>query len=132
MPSGSTVAAAFRTSTHGGVPGARARNGSRAARSARCYGVALANLLLLPIAGKLRMLIQDQVTQREIIQAGVEMAGVPGPRGDAEIIAVAAATLEAIGFPEVTIDLEARPPIATCDGSRSRAVANAAIASSRS
>jgi ATP phosphoribosyltransferase regulatory subunit len=44
-------------------------------------------------------------SQREIIQAGVELAGVAGPRGDAEIIALAAATLEAVGFPEVTIDL---------------------------
>ncbi len=44
-------------------------------------------------------------SQREIIQAGVEMAGVAGPRGDAEIVALAAAALEAVGFAEVTIDL---------------------------
>ena len=33
------------------------------------------------------------------------MAGVAGPRGDAEIVALAAAALEAVGFAEVTIDL---------------------------
>jgi ATP phosphoribosyltransferase regulatory subunit len=59
----------------------------------------------LAYEGTVVRLDQRARSQREIIQAGVEMAGVPGPRGDAEIIAVAAATLEAIGFPEVTIDL---------------------------
>lgn len=38
---------------------------------ATIYGVASANLLFLPIAGKLRTLIQDQVTQRELIQDGL-------------------------------------------------------------
>src|SRR5262245_43838407 len=38
---------------------------------ATIYGVAFANLLFLPIAGKLRTLIQDQITQREIVQDGL-------------------------------------------------------------
>src|SRR4051812_30729629 len=44
-------------------------------------------------------------SQREIIQAGVEMAGVDGPSGDAEIVALGAAALEAVGLPDATIDL---------------------------
>ncbi len=44
-------------------------------------------------------------SQREIIQAGVEMAGLEGPSGDAEIIALAVATLSAVGFSDITIDL---------------------------
>jgi ATP phosphoribosyltransferase regulatory subunit len=59
----------------------------------------------LAYEGTVVRLDQRARSQREIIQAGVEMAGVPGPRGDAEIIAMASATLAAIGFPEVTIDL---------------------------
>src|SRR3954468_9310253 len=46
----------------------------------------------LAYEGTVVRLDQRARSQREIIQAGVEMAGVPGPRGDAEIIAVAAAT----------------------------------------
>jgi ATP phosphoribosyltransferase regulatory subunit len=59
----------------------------------------------LAYEGTVVRLDQRARSQREIIQAGVEMAGVTGPGGDAEIIALAAATLEAVGFPEVTIDL---------------------------
>ena len=43
--------------------------------------------------------------QRELIQAGVEMAGVAGPHGDAEVIALAAAALAATGLAAPTIDL---------------------------
>lgn len=43
--------------------------------------------------------------QREIIQAGVELAGVDGPRGDAEVVALAVTALEATGLPQPTIDL---------------------------
>jgi len=43
--------------------------------------------------------------QRELIQAGVEMAGVTGPGGDAEVIALSAAALAAAGLPKPTIDL---------------------------
>jgi ATP phosphoribosyltransferase regulatory subunit len=59
----------------------------------------------LAYEGTVVRLDQRARSQREIIQAGVEMAGVSGPTGDAEIIALGAATLEAVGFPEVTIDL---------------------------
>jgi ATP phosphoribosyltransferase regulatory subunit len=43
--------------------------------------------------------------QRELIQAGVELAGVAGPRGDAEVIALGVAALQAAGLPSPTIDL---------------------------
>jgi ATP phosphoribosyltransferase regulatory subunit len=43
--------------------------------------------------------------QRELIQAGVELAGVAGPHGDAEVIALAAAALAATGLAAPTIDL---------------------------
>jgi ATP phosphoribosyltransferase regulatory subunit len=61
--------------------------------------------LRLSYEGTVVRLEQRARSQREIIQAGVEMAGVAGPRGDAEIVALAAAALEAVGFSEVTIDL---------------------------
>jgi chemotaxis protein MotA len=38
---------------------------------ATIYGVGLANLVFLPIAGKLRTLIQEQVTQRELVLDGL-------------------------------------------------------------
>jgi ATP phosphoribosyltransferase regulatory subunit len=63
----------------------------------------------LAYEGTVVRLDQRARSQREIIQAGVEMAGVPGPRSDAEIIALAAETLATIGFSQaasdVTIDL---------------------------
>jgi len=43
--------------------------------------------------------------QRELIQAGVELAGVAGPDGDAEAIALGAAALAAAGLQLPTIDL---------------------------
>jgi ATP phosphoribosyltransferase regulatory subunit len=43
--------------------------------------------------------------QRELIQAGVELAGVAGPDGDAEVIALGVAALCAAGLPAPTIDL---------------------------
>jgi ATP phosphoribosyltransferase regulatory subunit len=43
--------------------------------------------------------------QRELIQAGVELAGVAGPAGDVEVIALAVAALRAAGLPQPTIDL---------------------------
>ncbi len=43
--------------------------------------------------------------QRELSQAGVELAGVPGPEGDAEIIALAVDALAAVGLRQPTIDL---------------------------
>jgi ATP phosphoribosyltransferase regulatory subunit len=44
-------------------------------------------------------------SQRELIQAGVELAGVGSPEGDAEVIALGAAALAAAGLPRPTIDL---------------------------
>jgi len=48
-------------------------------------------------------------SQRELIQAGVELAGVPSPEGDAEMIALGVAALSAAGLGdprfELTIDL---------------------------
>ena len=43
--------------------------------------------------------------QRELIQAGVELAGVSAPAGDAEMIALGVAALRAAGLPRPTIDL---------------------------
>ncbi len=44
-------------------------------------------------------------SQRELIQAGVELAGVPSPAGDAEMIALGAEALAALGLRQPTIDL---------------------------
>ncbi len=48
-------------------------------------------------------------SQRELIQAGVELAGVPSPAGDAEVIALGVAALAAAGLGtrdfDLTIDL---------------------------
>ena len=46
-------------------------NGIAVAFVATIYGVASANLIFLPIAGKLRTLIQAQVTQREMVLDGL-------------------------------------------------------------
>jgi ATP phosphoribosyltransferase regulatory subunit len=43
--------------------------------------------------------------QRELIQAGVELGGVAGPAGDAEVIALGVAALAAAGLAPPTIDL---------------------------
>jgi ATP phosphoribosyltransferase regulatory subunit len=43
--------------------------------------------------------------QRELSQAGVELAGLPGPTGDAEVIALAVDALGAVGLERPTIDL---------------------------
>jgi ATP phosphoribosyltransferase regulatory subunit len=43
--------------------------------------------------------------QRELSQAGVELAGVAGPDGDAEVIALGVEALAAVGLPRPTIDL---------------------------
>jgi ATP phosphoribosyltransferase regulatory subunit len=44
-------------------------------------------------------------SQRELIQAGVELTGVTSPQGDAEVIALGAEALAAVGLPPPTIDL---------------------------
>ena len=94
--------------------------------------------LRLAYEGTVVRLDQRARSQREIIQAGVEMAGVAGPQGDAEIIALGAAALEAVGFPEVTIDighlglcrevLSALPLGSDGDGDQARELVRARIA----
>src|SRR5580692_11065088 len=42
---------------------------------------------------------------RQIPQVGVELAGVPGPDGDLELLALAAESLRAAGLQQFTIDL---------------------------
>src|ERR1044071_10096056 len=44
-------------------------------------------------------------SQRELIQAGVELAGVPSPEGDAEVMALGAAALAAAGLGDDGFDL---------------------------
>ncbi len=44
-------------------------------------------------------------THRQIPQVGVELAGVPGPAGDLELLAVAAEALRAAGLGRFTLDL---------------------------
>ena len=64
--------------------------------------------LRLAYEGTVVRLDQRARSQREIIQAGVELAGVAGCRGDVEIVGLGAAALEAVGFADgikVTIDL---------------------------
>ena len=64
--------------------------------------------LRLSYEGTVVRLDQRARSQREIIQAGVELAGVAGCRGDVEIVGLGAAALEAVGFVDgikVTIDL---------------------------
>jgi len=43
--------------------------------------------------------------QRELSQAGVELAGLAGPEGDAEVIALGVQALTAVGLSRVTVDL---------------------------
>jgi ATP phosphoribosyltransferase regulatory subunit len=43
--------------------------------------------------------------QRQIPQVGLELAGVPGPEGDLELLALAADALRAVGLRDFTIDL---------------------------
>ena len=49
--------------------------------------------------------------QKELIQAGVELAGIEGADGDVEAISIALDALAAAGLPDVTIDL-AHPGLA--------------------
>ena len=52
--------------------------------------------------------------QRELMQAGVELAGVPGPDGDADAIALAVEALAAVGLRRA--DDRSRPPRARARG----------------
>ncbi len=62
--------------------------------------------------GPLRLCYEGAVTrlvagagQREILQAGIELVDLAAPLGDAELVAVAAAAMEAMGLPEQHLDL---------------------------
>src|SRR5215218_2575565 len=51
------------------------------------------------------MRLASELGQREILQAGIELVGAAEPQGDAEVLAVAAATLTATQLPETRIDI---------------------------
>jgi ATP phosphoribosyltransferase regulatory subunit len=63
----------------------------------------------LSYEGPVMRLERGARSQRELIQAGVELAGVGGPHGDADVIALGAAALAAVGLAvpafDLTIDL---------------------------
>ena len=43
--------------------------------------------------------------ERQFAQVGVELIGAPAPRGDVEVVVLAAESLSSVGVPEVSIDL---------------------------
>jgi len=49
--------------------------------------------------------LADELGQREILQAGIELIDASEPAGDAEVLAVAAAALEAAGLHETRLDI---------------------------
>jgi ATP phosphoribosyltransferase regulatory subunit len=49
--------------------------------------------------------LTSEHVQREILQAGIELIDAPAPRGDAEVLAVAASALAASKLPETRLDL---------------------------
>jgi ATP phosphoribosyltransferase regulatory subunit len=68
---------------------------------------------LREVGGPLRLCYEGSVTrlaagprgQREILQAGVELIGVPAPAGDAEVLAVAAAAMSSLKVDDVRLDV---------------------------
>jgi ATP phosphoribosyltransferase regulatory subunit len=68
---------------------------------------------LRDLAGPVRLCYEGSVVrlqtgprgQREIIQAGIELYDQPGPAGDVEVVALAAAALEAAALPDFTLEL---------------------------
>jgi ATP phosphoribosyltransferase regulatory subunit len=55
--------------------------------------------------------LADEMGQREIIQAGVELIDLPAPAGDAEVLAVAAAALCSASLPEIRLDVGHVAPV---------------------
>ncbi len=49
--------------------------------------------------------LADELGQREILQAGIELIDASEPAGDAEVLAVAAAALVAAGLPDTRLDV---------------------------
>lgn len=73
---------------------------------------------LADVPGPVRLCYEGAVTrlvsgvgQREILQAGIELVDVTEPLGDAELVAVAAAALWAVGLPELHLDLGHVAPV---------------------
>jgi ATP phosphoribosyltransferase regulatory subunit len=67
---------------------------------------------LADVEGPIRLCYEGAVTrlagergQREILQAGIELIDAGEPAGDAEVLAVAAASLAASGLPETRLDV---------------------------
>ena len=67
---------------------------------------------LADVEGPIRLCYEGAVTrlagergQREILQAGIELIDAGAPGGDAEVLAVAAASLAASGLPETRLDV---------------------------
>lgn len=65
------------------------------------------------VGGPIRLCYEGAVTrleagprgQRELLQAGVELIGVPSPEGDAEVLGVAAAALASMRVDDVRLDI---------------------------
>jgi ATP phosphoribosyltransferase regulatory subunit len=55
--------------------------------------------------------LADELGQREILQAGIELIDASEPSGDAEVLAVAAAALAAAGLPETRLDVGHVAPV---------------------
>jgi ATP phosphoribosyltransferase regulatory subunit len=71
------------------------------------------------VPGPVRLCYEGAVTrlvggvgQREILQAGIELVDLAEPFGDAELVAVVAASMAAIGLPERHLDLGHVAPVA--------------------
>ncbi len=55
--------------------------------------------------------LADEMGQREIIQAGVELIDLPAPAGDAEVLAVASAALASAALTETRLDVGHVAPV---------------------
>ena len=55
--------------------------------------------------------LADEMGQREIIQAGVELIDLPAPSGDAEVLAVASAALASASLSETRLDVGHVAPV---------------------
>jgi ATP phosphoribosyltransferase regulatory subunit len=55
--------------------------------------------------GVFRLQPRDSGGRREVYQVGAECLGVPGPKGDAEVLSIMAELLAAAGFDDFTLDL---------------------------
>jgi ATP phosphoribosyltransferase regulatory subunit len=91
---------------------------------------------LADVPGPIRLCYEGAVTRltsggpREILQAGVELVDTAEPDGDAEVLALAAATLARLELPEVHIDVGHVAPAAFVLGMAHDDDARAAIAGS--